>query len=47
MGKRRRAKKLRFNIILAGSERGEGPDKIDEFWEFCPRKRGCANSHSR
>ena len=28
--------KLQFNIISGDLQRGEGPDKIDEFWEFCP-----------
>ena len=37
MGKRRRAREAAVQYhFWRDLQRGEGPDKIDEFWEFCP-----------
>src|SRR5205823_13120603 len=37
MGKRRRAREAAVKYhFWRDLQRGEGPDKIDEFWEFCP-----------
>src|SRR5262249_38977666 len=37
MGKRRRAREAAVQYhFWRDLQHGEGPDKIDEFWEFCP-----------
>src|SRR5439155_27331418 len=37
MGKRRRAREAAIQYhFWRDLQRGEGPDKIDDFWEFCP-----------
>src|SRR5258707_15789686 len=37
MGKRRRAREAAVQYhFWRDLQRGEGPEKIDEFWEFCP-----------
>ena len=37
MGKRRRAREAAVQYhFWRDLQRGEGPDKIDDFWEFCP-----------
>ncbi|PYL40974.1 MAG: transcription antitermination factor NusB, partial [Verrucomicrobia bacterium] len=37
MGKRRRAREAAIQYhFWRDLQRGEGPEKIDEFWEFCP-----------
>src|SRR6201984_2773851 len=37
MGKRRRAREAAVQYhFWRDLQRGEGPDKIDEFWDFCP-----------
>src|SRR5215831_14131697 len=37
MGKRRRAREATVQYhFWRDLQRGEGPEKIDEFWEFCP-----------
>ena len=37
MGKRRRAREAAVQYhFWRDLQRGEGPEKIDDFWEFCP-----------
>src|SRR5881227_3215893 len=37
MGKRRRAREAAIQYhFWRDLQRGEGPEKIDDFWEFCP-----------
>jgi len=39
MGKRRRAREAAIQYhFWRDLQRGEGPEKIDDFWEFCPAK---------
>src|ERR1041385_1712640 len=39
MGKRRRAREAAVQYhFWRDLQRGEGPEKIDDFWEFCPVK---------
>ena len=39
MGKRRRAREAAVQYhFWRDLQRGEGPEKIDDFWEFCPAK---------
>ena len=39
MGKRRRAREAAIQYhFWRDLQRGEGPEKIEDFWEFCPAK---------